>query len=74
MLDLIDRADKQARVYCFMSYWTLNRLLDMAIKMFRLILITILMIFKLVFIANLLPQVNDFEALGFKLNKINHSV
>ena len=46
MFGLIDRSDKQARVYCFMNDRICNRLLDIIKKY-----ITILMIFKRLFIA-----------------------
>ena len=76
IISLIDRADKQARVYSVMSDWTRNRLIDIIKKNVYTDIINDIDDFRTRIYSDSYAsyQVNDFDALGFKLNKVNHSV
>ena len=75
MFLLIDRVDKQARVYCVMNDRTRDRLLDIVKKNVYTNNNNIDDMKTRIYSHSFASyQINDFDALGFKLSKVNHSV
>ena len=76
MFGLIDRVDKQARVYCVMNDRTKNTLLNIIKNNVYTPGPFCDEDFKTRIYSDCFSsyQTSDFQALGFKLNKVNHSI
>ena len=76
MFGLIDRVDKQARVYCIMNDRTKNTLLNIIKNNVYTTGPFCDEDFKTRIYSDCFSsyQTSDFQALGFKLNKVNHSI